>query len=365
MFETIKTNLRKFPLFIQVEVVEGFFLKRKLRDFHRTIGGHIFFQTLCSAVQMDLFSYLSERKFASKMEIMQKLHIEDQPCRILLLGLSNLGLVHKNGDRYKNSFMAHIYLNRHSKKNIINVILWQHFVNYQAMYHFHASLKSNKNEGLIEIPGSGETLYERLKSHPSLETIFQNAMQDISTQANQIFAKHVNLSNVRTLVDVGGGNGSNILQLVDRYPQLTASVFDSLSVCQIAAKKLALSPHAKRLGTIVGNCFTDTFPSVDCILFCHFFTIWSKEENLRLLKKSYKALPVGGQVMIFNMMQNNSEDGPATAAMGSPYFLTLATGRGMLYTWNEYVELFEEAGFQKIQMSKLPMNHGIVRGHKL
>ena len=69
--------------------------------------------------------------------------------------------------------------------------------------------------------------------------------------------------------------------------------------------------------------------------------------------------------MIFNMMQNNSEDGPLSATMGSPYFLTLATGRGMLYTWNEYIELFKQAGFKKVKTLKLPMSHGTVTGYKV
>lgn len=67
---------------------------------------------------------------------------------------------------------------------------------------------------------------------------------------------------------------------------------------------------------------------------------------------------------IFNMMQNNSENGPLSAAMGSPYFLALATGEGMLYCWKDYIKWFRAAGFTNIRTSQLPMDHGIIVGEK-
>ena len=68
--------------------------------------------------------------------------------------------------------------------------------------------------------------------------------------------------------------------------------------------------------------------------------------------------------MIFNMMQNDEGTGPLSAAVGSPYFLTLATGEGMLYSWKEYEGLFREAGFLKVKRIVLPRDHGVITGIK-
>ena len=93
-------------------------------------------------------------------------------------------------------------------------------------------------------------------------------------------------------------------------------------------------------------------------------TIWSEDKNRSLLRKAYESLPVGGAVIIFNMMQHDHEAGPLSAAMGSPYFLTLATGEGMLYTWAEYKSWMKEAGFRKIMVHKLIRDHGVIVGIK-
>ncbi len=200
---------------------------------------------------------------------------------------------------------------------------------------------------------------------PHLEMIFQKAMQDISVQAQKDLSENIDLSKTKFLVDVGGGNGSNIIALAKKFPHLKAAVFDSPSVCKIAEANIAKHGLSERLSTIPGNCLTDEFPAqADCLLFCHFFTIWSKEQDQLILKKAFRSLPSGGRAMIFNMMQNNNEDGPLSAAMGSPYFLTIATGTGMLYTWNEYKDMFKAAGFSNIESGELPVDHGVIWGIK-
>lgn len=114
-----------------------------------------------------------------------------------------------------------------------------------------------------------------------------------------------------------------------------------------------------------GHCFESDFPKgADAFLFSHFFTIWSKKKDAQLLQKSFAALPSGGRVMIFNMMQKDDGTGPLSAAVGSPYFLTLATGEGMLYSWREYETLFREAGFSKVTRLVLPRDHGVITGYK-
>jgi ABC-type branched-subunit amino acid transport system substrate-binding protein len=47
-------------------------------------------------------------------------------------------------------------------------------------------------------------------------------------------------------------------------------------------------------------------------------------------------LAPGGGIHLINLIQEDDETGPATAAAVSAYFLTLASVYGMAYTWKEY-----------------------------
>jgi ubiquinone/menaquinone biosynthesis C-methylase UbiE len=344
-----------------IEVILG----KHIEKLYLVMGGHIFFQTLSAAVDLDLFTLLEKNRRLTLAEITKLLDLQEKPARILLLGLTTLGLIKKSGDAYSNGPVAKRVLVRGVPGNIIPVIEWQHHINYKAIYWFRESIKANENIGLREFKGDEPTLYERLTHHPELEEIFQKAMQSISTQANTLLAKYVDFSHVRHLVDVGGGNGSNIMALAKRYSHLKATVFDSPTVCQMARDHIQQAGLSSRLDAVPGDCFKDPFPAgADCILFGHFFTIWSEEKDRALLKKCYEALPPGGSVIIFNMMQRDDGTGPLSAAMGSPYFLTLATGEGMLYTWGEYESWMKEAGFAKVAKQALPRDHGVIIGFK-
>ena len=327
------------------------------------LGGHIFFQTLSAAVQLDLFTLLSRRPRLGRSQIASLLGIKEKPARILLLGCTALGLLRKIGPTYSNSRMAEKYLVRDRPGNLVPIVKWQHLINYKAMYAFHDAIQANRNVGLDAFEGTEPTLYERLAHRPEAEKVFQNAMETISLQANAILARFVDFSHVKHLVDIGGGNGANIIALAKKYPRLRATVFDSPSVCRIARENIEAAAPGHRLHAIAGDCFLDAFPKgADCFLFAHFFTIWSEDKDRELLKKCYRALPSGGSVIIFNMMQSDKEDGPLPAAMGSPYFLTLATGEGMLYTWGEYETWMKETGFRPVKRQALPFDHGAITG---
>ncbi len=356
---------RQAQLVFTTQLVERIILKRQKERLFLVLGGHIFFQTLSAAVQLDLFSWLHKQKRRSRSQIMEHFQIDEKPARILLLGCTALGLLRKTGDEYSNSWLADKLFVKDAPGNLIPVVLWQHHINYRSMWSFFDAIESNTNMGLAEFLGEERTLYGRLAHDRRLEKIFQDAMETISVQANQMLAKFVDLSNVRHLVDVGGGNGTNAMALASKYANLRATVFDSASVCKIADENIEASGLGHRVHTHAGDCFADAFPQdADCFLFSHFFTIWSEERNRLLLNKTFSALPPGGRVIVFNMMQHDSGTGPLSAAMGSPYFLTLATGEGMLYTWAEYEKWMKEAGFSSVKRLTLPKDHGAIIGIK-
>lgn len=351
---------------LQTQFVERVLLRRAYVRIYLILGGHIFFQTLRAAVELDLFTLLEKHKRMTRQQIATALNCAEQPVRILLLGCTTLRLLRKHGAFYSNTLLSRQLFVRDAPRNVIDVVRWQHHINYRAMSHFAEAIRANSNVGLQEFAGSEPTLYERLAHDQQLEAIFQGAMQRISVQANPMLVQSLDFQQANYLVDVGGGNGTNLIAFARKFPHLRGAVFDSASVCEIAKNNIAREGFSDRLGTWPGDCFADRFPEgVDAILFAHFFTIWSEEHNRLLLAKCFDSLPAGGAVIIFNMMQRNSEDGPEAAAMGSPYFLTLATGEGMLYTPEEYTRWMRDAGFGRVERRSLPRDHAVIIGTKL
>ena len=111
-----------------------------------------------------------------------------------------------------------------------------------------------------------------------------------------------------------------------------------------------------------GDCFADEFPICDRLLFAHFLEIWSAEQVRELLAKAHRALAPGGKIYLINLFQEDDETGPASAACVSAYLLTLASGRGTVYTLNEYSLWLRDAGFSVLRRMPLTAAHSLIIG---
>jgi SAM-dependent methyltransferase len=338
-------------------------------DFSRLIliaGGHSAFQLLWSGDQLGVYALLSNEPGIGLHEIAERLGLAAYPCRILLVGLTALGIISKEDGRYHNATLTEQILVKGKPGYFGPILGWQAHIVYPGLVDFLESLKQGTNVGLSRFPGNGPTLYERLVSHPELEQVFQDAMSALSVQANNHIIGAYDFGRFSHIVDAGGGDGTNAIALAKRYPNLKVTVYESDSVCSIAQEKIRAEGLGDRVFTWVGNFLSDPFPpDVDAIFFCHIFTIWSMERNQELLRKCWDALPHGGAVVIFNMMGDDDDTGPLSTALGSPYFLAIATGEGMLHAWKDYEKAILAAGFSSVtRVDGLPLNHGLLVADK-
>jgi hypothetical protein len=172
------------------------------------------------------------------------------------------------------------------------------------------------------------------------------------------------LATTRALLDVGGGTGTNSIALCRRFPALTATVWDLPSVCRRARKVVQAAALQPRIGTVTGNFLKDPVPKGhDAVLFSHISNIYSGEANTQMLRRCLEALPSHGQVLLYNSAASDAEDGPLSPALLSAYFLTLATGEGMVYPVRDVVGWLDTAGFVGIEVHRAPRgNSALVVG---
>ena len=190
-------------------------------------------------------------------------------------------------------------------------------------------------------------------------------MSWVTNYVATLFSHQADFSQVRRLIDVGGGNGESAIILARKWGALRITIFDLPSVCSAARVQVTSAHLDDRIDTFAGDCFVEEFPADgDGVLFNHFLEIWSQERILHLLEKAYRVLPHQGQIFLVNLIQADDQTGPAEAAYTSAYFHALASGEGMVYTFNEYERWLREAGFRVCERKKLTKLHGFVKGIK-
>ncbi len=308
---------------------------------------HYRFQYLSAAFQFGLFALLGREPGLTRADIAERLEIEHQPARILLLGCTSAGLLSKDGDRYFNTPVSEPLAGKFDDVPAA-FVPWEQHVNYRPMAWFYESLKENTNVGLQrEIPGESPTLYGRLALDTKLETTFHNMMGSVSRLAAKELVQQLDLSKYTHLLDVGGGTAVNATYLARRWPNLRVTIVELSTIAETANVKIASLGLEDRVRAVGLDAFSDEFPrGCDAVLFGHFLEIWSIERNKALVAKAARAVEPGAGIFVVTPGVNDDETGPDLAATLSAYLLTVSSGEGMVYTCAEHEEWFSEAGFE-------------------
>ncbi|MBD2184009.1 methyltransferase [Planktothrix sp. FACHB-1355] len=335
----------------------------KMSDLTMLLFGHAAFQYLYAGCELGVFELLSKEPDITKEEIGDRLNLEAYPTKCLMLGLTALKLVIKEGDTYRNSFVMQMLFVDGIWQEFYDTVLFEARIVYVGQLDFVESLRQNRNVGLRQFPGEGPDLYHRFIEHPEIEKVFYNYMGSWSRLANPLLIKNVDFSKFQKVVDVSGGDATNATTVAAAYPNVDITLLEIPASCPIAQKKIDAHGLTDRIHVRGVDIFVDEFPKGhDCFMFIHVLVIWTLEENTFLLRKAYEALEPGGSVIIFNSISSDDEDGPVMAALDSPYFMALPATGGMIYSWADHEKCLRDAGFTK--MERIDCNawtpHGII-----
>lgn len=322
-------------------------------EFGVIMRGFAAFQVLVAGSRLGLFNFLAVGSGRTVEEVRQHLAIPDHAVRALLLASTSLGLVRrsKRDGTYRNAaYVDQAMTGPAGRYRAAHLEAFNHLL-YKPFYHLTEALQQGTNVGLQVYPGTGKTLYERLESDPDGKRIFYEWMTALTGSHKRVPDAIVEaFGEAHHVLDVGGGDAGNAIELVRRLPGLKVTIVDLPNVCKIAARDVAAAGFSGRVQTSVTEDFVEeALPGgADGILFAHIFNIYSDETNQALVEKSASALPRGGKLAVYNMVSEDDQSGSWHAGFMSLYFQVLATGSGLVYPRSRYEAWFAKAGFSQL-----------------
>jgi DNA-binding MarR family transcriptional regulator/SAM-dependent methyltransferase len=100
-------------------------------------------------------------------------------------------------------------------------------------------------------------------------------------------------------LDVGGGDGTLAIGVLDAVDHVTADVFNLPAAGDLVAERARASGHAARLGLVSGDFFADELPGgYDIISFVRVLHDWDESKARVLLAKAARALAPGGKLVV-------------------------------------------------------------------
>jgi demethylspheroidene O-methyltransferase len=188
---------------------------------------------------------------------------------------------------------------------------------------------------------------------PSVAQRYSTLMSESQALVAEDTLHAVSLSDVSTLMDVGGGTGAFLSAVGARYPTIQLHLFDLPAVVPAAQSRFDAARLSARAAITKGSFRDDPLPKgADAISLVRVLYDHSDETVRALLKAVHEALPEGGMLLISEPMTGG--DRPNRA--GDAYFAlyTMAMGTGRTRSAEEIAALCREAGFKDVSKAKGP-----------
>lgn len=213
--------------------------------------------------------------------------------------------------------------------------------------------------------GMGYWDYQR--SNPKEMEDFGEAMKSNSLTSMRGVLEHCDFSDVRKVVDVGGGFGHLVVALLKKYRELRGVVVEVPDLVPIAEKHLRGEDEDvnRRLEFVGGDMF-EKVPAADAFILKHIIHDWGDTRCMQLLRNCSRSMQGDGRVVCVDTVLPPMGDTTGTPAKFLDVDM-LVFDMGKERTEKQWQELYAAAGFRITSITPLWDNFGtsIVEGRKV
>ncbi|HEY5834400.1 methyltransferase [Streptomyces sp.] len=301
------------------------------------------FKTFAAAVELGLFTRLSDGRKMTMTEVAKELDIHERPADMFLAGCASLGLLEKDGETYGNSVLAEEFLVEGRPRYFGGFVRYCDQREYPAWHHVVDVMRSNKPATWD--PEKQDSVFAT--EDPLMLELFWEAMHSLSMYTAATLGGVFDFGAHRRLLDVGGGSGAYPIELCRQYPHLSATVLDLEHVRGIAERKAEEAGLSEAIDFTVGDFRADeSLPGgYDIILLSSILHDWDEDTDRSLLRKCWEALEEGGSIIICELLLNAERSGPPAAALMG-LNMVVETEGGRNYSETEYLSWLADAGFR-------------------
>jgi len=187
----------------------------------------------------------------------------------------------------------------------------------------------------------GARVFDWYADHPEDARAGAAGLTSRSFAENRAVLAAYDVSDVGTVVDVGGGEGSLLRVLLEAHPALTGVLFEKPHVVELARASASDTPAADRLDLVAGDFFADIPPSGDVHVLKKVLHDWEDEQASVILRGCRAAMTGNDRLLVIeHVVQPGNE--PGFAKLLDLLMLVFPGGRER--TVEEHARLMAQAG---------------------
>jgi SAM-dependent methyltransferase len=274
-------------------------------------------------------------------ELAAKSGIPRRTLRISTDAMVSLGLLEREGGRYRNSAAAAAHLAGPAGSDLRPAMRFLDRISYPAWMKFEEAVRR----------GEGERHFGRFTEEE--QQIFSAGVEAITAGMAASLAKSYDFGRHRRVLDVGGGTGSFLIPALRRYPTLQATLFELPGACAVARRRLATERAGPRVAVVEGDFFKDPLPDGhDLMIVANTLHVLSAANNVKLLRGMREHATAGARLLLVDWWMDATCTQPPAAALISGEFLVVS-GEGQAYSEDEADEWMAQTGWRKLERRPL------------
>lgn len=192
----------------------------------------------------------------------------------------------------------------------------------------------------------GMSFFEWLRTNKEAQKVFNEGAGSISTLSDAPVAATYDFSAFNTLVDLGGGKGSQVITFLNIFPKLECILFE-LSLTIETVKNSGILDQESingRLECIAGDFFESVPAGYDCYFMKSILHDFDDDRCIKILSNCKKAMRNDSTLLVVDYVIKEDYNVPDFSKMLDVNLLALMGGK--VRTKTEYSQLLEKSGFE-------------------
>lgn len=209
----------------------------------------------------------------------------------------------------------------------------------------------------------GMGLFEYVSQDPDGAARFDAAMSERTAAVAPSVASAYDFSSFRSIVDVGGNQGTLLAEILRRNPHLHGIVFDTPAVLARAGTRPGINGAADldgRYDRLAGDFFEQVPAGGDCYILSNILHDWDDERAITILRNCRQSMARAGKVLIVERLIPDKDGDPVPTLLSDINMLINTGGRER--TNAEYGGLLAAADLRIGIVRQVAFPYGIIEG---
>ena len=207
----------------------------------------------------------------------------------------------------------------------------------------------------------GKPIFDYLGDHPDKARIFDAAMVGIHGRESNAMLDAYDFSGFGIVADIGGGNGSQMIDLLNKHTEMKGILFDLPHVIERAKDRIESAGLSDRCELVEGSFFEAVPQGADAYMMRHIIHDWDDDQLQTILGNCHKAMSSDSKLLVVESVIPLGND-PFGGKFLDLVMLLIPGGKER--TEDEYRTLFGRAGFELTRVVPTGTEVSIIEGKR-